>query len=344
MFCSIDSKKNNTIELLKFFAAVGVVMIHYAFPGIIGKVIYGLARFGVPFFLMISGYYVYNPDGKVVISRLLKKICHILKIWIITDICYSLFFIIIDGSFKSSIFGQVATWTSGRWISFFKLQNTWLGFTWYLFGMVLCYLVTYLIAKFDLWKITAPIAVILLIVNLFIGEALPFIRGVESDWNWCSNFYLMAFPFYALGIYVRMNEDKLVLLVDDKRVVITLVVGFFLNMMERALTHANQLFLSNIIMTFVLFVFAIKNPHKFDNISGGLGTTIKYLMYMGGYSMFIYLIHPAFKEIVIRVRNASGTNDNVIAGFAGTLVVLFGTIVVTMIIAFTKEKLSKSKG
>ena len=52
-------KKNNTPELLKLFASYMVVFVHVIFSGYIGVAAETLARFAVPFFFLISGFYSY---------------------------------------------------------------------------------------------------------------------------------------------------------------------------------------------------------------------------------------------------------------------------------------------
>lgn len=332
MSLNYKSNRNNTMEIIKFFAAVGVIMLHYAFPGIVGKVIYGLARFGVPFFLMISGYYIYDEDSGRVISKLPEKIMHILKIWLITDIFYGIYYFALNGFRLSYFADELARWGKGRWYSFLVFQNTWLGFTWFLFGMIICYLLTFIIARMKLWKATWLLTAPLLLVNLYIGEILPFYRGEESIWFWCSNAWLLAFPFFSLGYFVRINEKKLLELITGKRTVVLLIVSFCINMVERALTHANQLFFSNICICLVLFLYCLKYPHEYDCRDGWSGKICRWLIFMGNMSMYIYLIHPAIKEMVIRIRRATNTEEGIIAGYIGTLMVLIGTLLIVHII------------
>lgn len=65
--------RNSTLNALKGIACFSVIMLHCAFPGMVGKIIYGIARFAVPMFFAISGYYVYSCNSKDVIQRLPKK-------------------------------------------------------------------------------------------------------------------------------------------------------------------------------------------------------------------------------------------------------------------------------
>ena len=323
---------NTTIDIVKFIASCGVVLIHYDFPNMVGKVIYGLARFGVPFFLMVSGYYVYNDDYRIVFKKLPRKIYKIFKMWIITDIVYLVLEFILHGCKIAFFADEIAKWGAGRWYSFLAYQSTWLGFTWYLFALILCYVVTYLIARFNLWKFCIPLSIALLSINLYIGEILPFVRGEESPWNWCSNFALMAFPFYCLGFFTRMHEESFKQFISDRKMLIILALGFVLNMVERILTHASQLFLSNILISFFLLVYCIAFGDRFNKQEGKAGKIIDLVAYLGKYSMYIYLIHPAIKEIAIYIRESAGVSDNILVTNISVVGVLTGTVLITYII------------
>jgi surface polysaccharide O-acyltransferase-like enzyme len=52
--------KNNTLNFIKTIACAMVVFIHIKFPYEYGYYVNTLARFGVPFFFMISGYFSFK--------------------------------------------------------------------------------------------------------------------------------------------------------------------------------------------------------------------------------------------------------------------------------------------
>lgn len=82
--------RNSTLNALKGIACFSVIMLHCAFPGMVGKIIYGIARFAVPMFFAISGYYVYSCNSKDVIQRLPKNRTHSITIFLETELIYSL--------------------------------------------------------------------------------------------------------------------------------------------------------------------------------------------------------------------------------------------------------------
>ena len=58
----MSSQKNSTLELIKLFASYMVVFIHVPFYGKYGDAIDAIARFAVPFFFLVSGFYSYQID------------------------------------------------------------------------------------------------------------------------------------------------------------------------------------------------------------------------------------------------------------------------------------------
>ena len=55
--------RNGIVSAYKLIAACAVVFIHFPFPGAFGKWVDCLARFAVPLFFAISGYYAYRVDA-----------------------------------------------------------------------------------------------------------------------------------------------------------------------------------------------------------------------------------------------------------------------------------------
>ena len=70
-------KKNKCLNVMKGIGCIGVVFIHVQFPGEFGKVAFLLARYAVPLFFMISGYYAYGACQDKLKCRM-KKIIRIL--------------------------------------------------------------------------------------------------------------------------------------------------------------------------------------------------------------------------------------------------------------------------
>ena len=66
--------RNRNLDVLKFVASIFVIFIHISFPGNFGVFVGALARFAVPAFFMVSGYFSYKAiqdnDYKKILQRI----------------------------------------------------------------------------------------------------------------------------------------------------------------------------------------------------------------------------------------------------------------------------------
>ena len=83
----MTTQKSNTLELIKLFSSYMVVFIHVPFHGNAGVTIDALARFAVPFFFLVSGYYSYQ----ITCEKIKKRIQNILTLIIISMVSYTAF-------------------------------------------------------------------------------------------------------------------------------------------------------------------------------------------------------------------------------------------------------------
>ena len=65
-------KQNNTLNLLKGLACLAIVWMHTNSGGLVNQVIVCMARFGIPIFFMVSGYFTYK-ENKVDYTKVLAK-------------------------------------------------------------------------------------------------------------------------------------------------------------------------------------------------------------------------------------------------------------------------------
>ena len=55
-------ERNNNIDIIKGFACIGVVLIHFPFCGNIGEYIKVINKYAVPFFFFVSGYFLLDHN------------------------------------------------------------------------------------------------------------------------------------------------------------------------------------------------------------------------------------------------------------------------------------------
>lgn len=301
-------EKNQSLNFMKAIACLSVIALHCPIPGWFGKLYYGFARFAVPFFFMISGYFVYKEDNKNIRLRLQKKIKHIIKLLLISEIIYFIWHIIqyyILYGIEGSIGWFISLFTFSNLIKLLIFQSTMIGdVSWFLIALLLCYIVTFIIAKNDLWNISAKLSTILLVVNVILGEITPF-YGVSVQWYWCSNFWLLGFPFYSFGYWISIHKHTLCKKFSNIDLCKILLISMVVNILERIMTDGSQFFLSNAFIAFSIFMICIKNPIiSKTNI-------FKYIENIGEkYAVYVYIFHPIIRDIltiITEIFNFSNT-------------------------------------
>ena len=64
--------RNRTFDLFKWAAALFVLLLHVPFPGDVGGTVRMFARWAVPFFFMVSGYFTYGAVQREDAGRLVR--------------------------------------------------------------------------------------------------------------------------------------------------------------------------------------------------------------------------------------------------------------------------------
>ena len=74
--------RNRTFDLFKWAAALFVLLLHVPFPGDVGGTVRMFARWAVPFFFMVSGYFTYGAVQREDAGRLVRRIRRLLRIFV----------------------------------------------------------------------------------------------------------------------------------------------------------------------------------------------------------------------------------------------------------------------
>lgn len=277
----MKAQRNMTLEIVKLFAAYMVVFIHITFAGDLGVVMDALARFAVPLFFLVSGYFSYNISPE----KIIKRIKYIFSLLIFTSILYTLFNIAVRIYYGS--FADVVIYFA----EYFKPQNLCnlfifnvpisSGHIWYLLAVIYIYIIYYFIVKYEVKeKVLLIISIVLLITHLILGEGLSAF-GIVLPINFLRNFALMGFPFFTIGLWSRRNHEK-IKNIKIPIIIISALVGIILTIFSRYLFGANELHIGSIFILFSLICLTLKYAH------------IKYpkcFRFLTDLSTYIYIIH-----------------------------------------------------
>lgn len=297
-----EVKRNEWLDALKLFASFMVVFVHVGFSGKVGVLVNAIARFAVPMFFAISGFFTVKSDLKTIKRRLVK----ILVLYIIATIVYHLISIVVV---------VINNGPSGIVLYFKEVfigKNIWKFFVfnlpfssvhlWYLLSLIYVYLIWMAIIRFSVKdKAILILAIMLLTANIVLGEGFS-IFGVYTAPEYTRNFVLMGFPFFAFGYLVGKNKEKL-MTIKTKWFVLAIVVGLLESILSRYFFQSKELYIGSAVVCFSLLLIAIKySDKKANGFIRCLSTT----------STDIYIYHPAISicglTILSRVLNLNVSN------------------------------------
>lgn len=254
--------RNISLDLVKVIASFSVVCIHYMFSGEVGVIIKAVARFAVPFFFVISGFFAYYDNS----TKMLKKAFNIAKIYI-----YSFLLYFVYGAARELLLGRasgvaeyVCTYLRASTILNFLIHNTTISAAhlWFLPALVYCYLVFCGIKKSKLSdNILFIISASLLVVRLLIGEVLGFLGIVEMNTNYFPNFIFVGLPFFALGMFVRKYQSHLGRF-SITALILMLGIGVLETIVSVHFFKPHMLYLGTPLIVFSLVLIALKYGDK----------------------------------------------------------------------------------
>lgn len=313
----VKKQYNYCMDFLKGIACIFVVFIHVKFPGDFGQAVQAVARFAVPFFFMVSGYYCYRKDYQGVKGGG-KKIWHILKI---TFFAY-LFYIVValldnwllgaGNSFNYSIKHVV-------WVAIFSQPSNVPGQLWFLFALLNVYIIYFFVDLFKARKIAYVAGFIMFLILIVMAQGL-WLLGYKIDPQFYRNGFIEGFAFFMLGYFLRDKKDKLN--ISNKSLLTIIIISAILSIVERFVCgRVFGVHICTYPLVICLFIYAINNEEKHEGIVQRIGKN---------YSMYVYILHIFFWHELDRVLEAMQLNENSIALWLRPLIVLGLTLLASM--------------
>ncbi len=284
-------QRNNTLDMVKLLASYMVVFIHVLFYGKIGLAFDALARFAVPLFFLVSGFYSYG----ITLQKIKKRIIHI--VWLITfaTVIYFLWEVV-PLVIQQDL--QGLAWHFGQYLKIKTYLKLFLlnvpfpaGHLWYLFAALYVYIIYYFVVLFHVpQKFISTISILLLVTHLLLGEGLS-VFSIVVPIPFLRNFALMGIPFFGLGLLANAHKQKLIN-VPNYVIIVFLIIGFLEVLFSRFCFGKNELYIGSLFVLLALTVLFIKFPN------------VEYpptLISLANCSTYIYIFHPMLSEIVKKI-------------------------------------------
>ena len=282
--------RNALMDALRLLAAFFVVLLHAPLPGGFGEVIKPILRCAVPFFFMVSGWWLADNDMARIRARLGKqarRTAILLAVscaaFFVMHLAYAVF---IERTGFAVAFKSLLDWRA--LLAFAAFNNTnlfWPGGSahlWFLAGL----LYTLLILRFLIHRF--PLRRLYWLIPVLFAAAVPLaifssrmISDVQSRDMITRNFLFTGIPCVLAGMWMRQNERKLKRL-PGWSVALLPVVFAGLCLLERAFLP-NPFELSRVLLAASLALLSARWPAV---------TGKTFLPRWGAqYSLMIYIIH-----------------------------------------------------
>lgn len=305
----LNKKQYELLNVLKIIAAFFVMCIHVHFPGDFGRGVIAVARFAVPFFFMVSGFFSYYEDKAVLNGKYKRKVRHIAVLFLSGTVLYFLFNFTVYVSNGEARLYLSELFTAENFIDFLLFNHTYVSdFLWFLPALIYVYAVFFVFEKKGVTKKLYFLIPVLFLAGVVLREIPEFFENTPDimDKSYlCRNWLFVGLPFFMLGHFIKANEENLTAKLSNPVLSVIMVVSTAEAVAADMLHVQKSLYLGTFFAVFALFVFAVKNEDRIH---------APRLAAAGAkYSFYVYLIHiivrdmvPAAEKIIMRLLVKGG--------------------------------------
>ncbi len=291
-----DNKNiNQSIQICRLIAAIFVVFIHVGFPGRLGTVIDCVARFAVPTFFAISGYFSYLADS----SKIKKRIVYMIKLNLVAVAFYAFLNMcetkyIFGGSLMQYLNNTLNMNSIAKWI-FINIEPI-AGHLWYLAAILICYIFLWVYVKFfEKEKINyTPLYITsacALLIHVVLG-ANATAAGMDVPYHIYRNALFYALPMFSIGMFIHQYHERIIekYNLNIWKEIIVIVLGLFFSLVQYVGIGKAEMPIGIIFVTVALMLLVVSHP-----IIPFLSKRKKFIASLSNISLIIYIIHPAIK-------------------------------------------------
>lgn len=322
----MHNRQNYFLEINRLIASLFVVSIHVQLPGVAGELIAAVARYAVPFFVLISGYYLcdFGKTKEENLQRAKKALRKAFLLALAVTVLYASINVAKGIILKKGAF----TWLTDRFnledILLLLLANRawWItSIAYYLYGMIYVYIIYIWALRKNLVKIFEWALIPLLLCNLLI------IFVLKKDWYYAGNWCFTFLPFFFLGIFLARH--KKIFITGEKRwcYLTGMILGICTIIVERTFLGAAYCSIGVIITAVSVFLLS----QTVDIHSEGLK---KLSFWAGSCSLYIFILHCAVRDFLMFFV----ANNELMVRWSFFIVAVISAGLGTMILWLTEKK------
>lgn len=255
--------RNGIIDFWKYIAAIGVILVHIPLPGACGVIMNAVGVCGVGFFYIITGYACWGTDKDLMCQKILKRLK---RNGIITVITLAVYFIF-AWFYKKHIYALYplksalrlpATYLRMIFLCDFELiYGTAL---WFMIALLYCYIIFYVIVRFDLKKLVYIMTIPLLVLRIVVDT---YVNSYPVSWHLSGNLLVGALPMVCLGYVIADQKERLKDIKNWKLILCSILSA--LAMFATVLFYIGRWNISQpfkILCATSIFVYGINNPDR----------------------------------------------------------------------------------
>lgn len=325
--------RSKSLDILKCVAAVFVILIHAQFPGAFGDFLFLYARWAVPCFFMISGYFSFHAIQNRDTAKIKKRVKRLVTVYLCAAVFYYVWSFLLEGLDAPAAF-FAKRFTAENILKFLLLNATqsW-AHLWFLPALIYCYLFVLLLFRFNKTKLLSYLPV-LLCIPLAVNTVAVGVRHSNLPAEYCRNFLFMGIEFFAVG-YLFKKFDAKVSALGKSLPVALFFAGLCAAVAEFCfLDTKGDLYLSTLLTAVSLFVLASHHEVR----KGG-----RLLGYMQTATLPVYILHPAIINVIQKCYSLVGLQHSAAASWAFPVLVVLAAFGVSLLYAVIQQRLRAKK-
>lgn len=193
-----NMKRNSAIDAVRAIACVAVLFIHCRFPAPAPQFMDALGRFAVPFFLMVSGFFVYRSEKKAALAAAGRHLRHTLWLTLGGTVLYAVSNTVRQLRAGAPAFSWLDSLLSAEGAFNFFIYNRAIFLSsvmYYLFALIYVYVIFWALLKCNAVRHAEKLIPVLL------GACVVMSEFMGLKWYYSGNFLMTGLPFFLLGHY-----------------------------------------------------------------------------------------------------------------------------------------------
>lgn len=316
-------------------------------PGKMGLIARGMARFAVPFFFAVTGYFSFGANGRTIERRLFK----IIRLMFFATLLYLLWGCIEAHCFTGEgirhyLSRKITVTSLSRWL--FLEQNPFAGHLWYLTAST--YLYFFLIIFLHLSNSTGKVTWhgtfrTVGIVGICIAITLDLFangNGLKVAYNVYRNLLCLGAPLFSMGLFVhshqRIIRQNIVSKFGFTRLRIVIIGGLVLSALQETGVGKSEIPIGSLISACVMIILADSFPIPKSRFLVRLST-----FPLSKISTYIYIIHPIVGLALRYYMNTTGVIRIAFISYSFPFIILILSLLFSTVISYicTLKDISK---